>query len=135
LFDPYFPKLTAEQWLAAAKRAWKLENGALVLTYDAQLSQTLAEFDSEHSPPPLWNEFDALAGVPVLVIRGANSYILSAETANAMCARHPDLETIEVADQGHVPLLEGHELLGRIASFVRKCDGARKPAVESQEPE
>jgi hypothetical protein len=52
-----------------------------------------------------------------------------------MCARHPDLETIEVADQGHVPLLEGHELLGRIASFVRKCDGARKPAVESQEPE
>jgi pimeloyl-ACP methyl ester carboxylesterase len=135
LSDPYFPKLTAEQWLAAAKRAWKLENGALVLTYDAQLSQTLAEFDSEHSLPPLWNEFDALAGVPVLVIRGANSDILSAETANAMRARHPDLESIEVADQGHVPLLEGHELLGRIASFVRKCDGARKPAVESREPE
>jgi len=127
LFEPYFPKLTAEQWLTAAKRAWKLENGALVPTYDAQVSQTLAEFDGEHSPPPLWNEFDALAGVPVLVIRGVKSDILSAETVNAMCARHPDLEIIEVADQGHVPILEGHELLGRIAGFVRKCDGVRKP--------
>jgi pimeloyl-ACP methyl ester carboxylesterase len=125
LFAPHFPRLTAEQWLAAAKRTWKLENGALVPTYDARLGQTLAEFDSGHSLPPLWSEFDALARAPVLVIRGANSDILSAETVNAMRAHYPDLETIEVADQGHVPMLEGHELLGRIASFVRKCDGAR----------
>ena len=127
LFGPHFPKLTAEQWLAAAKRTWKLENGALFLTYDARLGQTLAEFDSENSLPPLWNEFDALARVPVLVIRGANSDILSAETVNAMRARHPDLQIIEVADQGHVPILEGHDLLGRIACFVRKCD--RPPEI------
>jgi pimeloyl-ACP methyl ester carboxylesterase len=123
LFGPHFPKHTAEQWLAAAKRAWKLENGELVPTYDAQLGQTLTEFDSEQPPPALWNEFDALARVPVLVIRGANSDILSAETVSAMCARHRDLEIIEVADQGHVPMLEGNELLGRIASFVRNCNG------------
>jgi hypothetical protein len=53
---------------------------------------------------------------------GANSDILSQATANAMRARHPDFECIEVADQGHVPLLEGDELLGRIAVFVRKCE-------------
>ena len=127
LFVPHFPKLTAEQWFAAAKRTWKLENGALVPTHDVQLSQTLTEFDSEHPLSPLWNEFDALARVPVLVIRGANSDILSVETVNAMRTRHPDLEIIEIADQGHVPILEGNELLGRIADFVRKCDGVRKP--------
>ena len=91
-------------------------------TYDVQLAHTLAEFDGERLPPPLWEQFDALARVPVLVIRGANSDILSRATVDAMCARHPDFECIEVADQGHVPLLEGDELLGRTAVFVTKCE-------------
>jgi pimeloyl-ACP methyl ester carboxylesterase len=133
LFSSHFSNLTTEQWLAAAKRAWKLENGTLVPTYDVKLSHSLAEFDSEHSLPPLWNEFDALAKVPVLVIRGANSDILSVETVNAMRARHQDLEVIEVADQGHVPILEGNALLGRIASFVRRCDDARQPKMKSHD--
>jgi pimeloyl-ACP methyl ester carboxylesterase len=94
----------------------------LAPTYDVQLAHTLAEFDGERLPPPLGEQFDALARVPVLVIRGANSDILSEATVTAMRARHPDFECIEVADQGHVPLLEGDELLGRIAVFVTKCE-------------
>ena len=99
-----------------------------------RLASTLADFDSERPPPPLWNEFDALARVPVLVIRGAKSDILSEATVSAMRARHPDLECIEVPDQGHVPLLEGDMLLQRIAAFVGKCErsvpakAARRPA-------
>jgi pimeloyl-ACP methyl ester carboxylesterase len=120
LFDAQFPKLTAEQWLAAAQRAWKISHHQLVPTYDVQIARTLNNVDLER-PPPLWNEFDALARVPILVIRGANSDILSAATVDAMRARHPKLESIEVADQGHVPLLEG-ELIGRIIAFVEKCE-------------
>ena len=75
-------------------------------TYDVRLARTLAEVDIERPLPSMWNEFDALARVPILVIRGANSDILSAATVRAMRARHPDLESIEVADQGHVPLLD-----------------------------
>jgi len=123
LFAPHFPKLTSQQWLAAARRTWKTECGALVPTYDVQLAHTLAEFDSECLPPPLWNEFGALARVPVLVIRGANSDILSAATVSAMRSRHPALQSIEVPDQGHVPLLEDPDLIDRIAAFVRSCDG------------
>jgi hypothetical protein len=41
-----------------------------------------------------------------------------------MRARHPGLESIEVPDQGHVPLLEGAELIGRIIAFVEKCERA-----------
>src|SRR5262249_50109039 len=111
-----------EQWLAAAQRAWKAVNGALVPTYDVQIAITLAEFDSGREPSPLWSEFDALARVPVLVIRGARSDILSAATVSAMRAHHPDLELIEVPDQGHVPLLEGALLMQRIAAFVGKCE-------------
>jgi pimeloyl-ACP methyl ester carboxylesterase len=120
LFDAQFPKLTTDQWLTAAQHTWKVEEGKLALTYDVGLVRALAELDVERASPPMWNEFDALTRVPVLVIRGANSDILSSATVDAMKARHPNLESIEVADQGHVPLLEG-ELIGRITAFVERC--------------
>jgi pimeloyl-ACP methyl ester carboxylesterase len=124
LFDAQFPKLTADQWLTAAHHTWKTEGGKLALTYDERLARPLAELDVELPPPPMWNEFDALARVPVLVIRGANSDVLSAATLGIMNARHPGLETIEVADQGHVPLLDDAKLIERIGDFIRSCDAA-----------
>jgi pimeloyl-ACP methyl ester carboxylesterase len=133
LFDAQFPKFTAEQWLAAAQRTWKTEDGELVPTYDVRLARTLAEFDIERPLPPLWNEFDALARVPILVIRGANSDILSAATVTAMRARHPDMETIEVADQGHVPLFGG-AVVSRIIEFVAKCGAHAARTQGLQEP-
>jgi pimeloyl-ACP methyl ester carboxylesterase len=129
LFDAQFPKLSSEQWLATAQRTWKIDDGALVPTYDVRLSRTLAKFDIERPLPPLWNEFDALARVPILVIRGANSDILSETTLTAMRARHPTVESVEVADQGHVPLFDA-DVTARILAFAVKCEAAtgRKPA-------
>ena len=70
--------------------------------------------------PSLWHEFDALGGVPMLVIRGANSDMLSAATVAAMRARRDaKWNLIEVADQGHAPLLEG-DLVRQIVGFVEK---------------
>jgi len=40
-----------------------------------------------------------------------------------MAARHTGMETIEVPDQGHVPLLEGDNMLQHVTDFVAKCDG------------
>ena len=130
LFDAQFPTLTTEQWLGSAERTWKSENGALVPTYDVRLSRTLADVDIERPLPDLWNEFDALKRLPVLVIRGANSDLLSGATVEAMRARHPGLAVIEVPDQGHVPLLEG-ELVSAIAAFAARCDAGfmRKTAA------
>jgi pimeloyl-ACP methyl ester carboxylesterase len=125
LSSSQFPNLTSEQWLAAAHRAWQMRDGALVPTYDVRLARTLAAIDLEQRLPPLWKEFDALARVPMLVIRGANSDILSPETLAAMAARHPGMESIEVPDQGHVPLLEGEDMLRRLTQFVAACEGAR----------
>jgi pimeloyl-ACP methyl ester carboxylesterase len=135
LFAPHFPKLTSEQWLAAARRTWKTEHGALAPTYDVQLAHTLADLDIERLPPPLWNEFDALARVPVLVIRGANSDVLSAATVAEMQARHPDMQFIEVPDQGHVPLLEG-DIISAIIKFVASCDAqeVRTPPNQNSLP-
>ncbi len=127
LFHGQFPKLTGEQWLNAAHHTWQRRDGrdgGLVPTYDVRLSRTLASIDIERPLQPLWNEFDALKRVPLMVIRGGNSDILSAATVAAMAVRHPGMETVEVADQGHVPLLEGDALIGRIVDFVGKCERA-----------
>ena len=128
LFNAQFPKLTAEQWLASAQRTWKLNDGELVPTYDVRLARTLAEVDIERPLPSLWNEFDALSRVPMLVIRGANSDILSAATVAAMAERHAGMQLIEVPDQGHVPFLDNDELIRRIAEFIGSCDAAGHPA-------
>lgn len=124
LFAPQFPNLMPEQWLAAAHRTWRTEHDELKPTYDVRLGRTLSDLDIERPLPPLWNEFDALSRVPILVIRGANSDILAPATVAAMAARHPGMQSIEVADQGHVPMLEGDDLIGRIVAFVAACDGA-----------
>ncbi len=124
LSDTQFPKFTSEQWLTASHRTWKSEGGKLLPTYDVRLSRTLAEIDIERPLPAMWNEFDALKRVPVLLIRGANSDILSAGTAAAMADHHPGMEFVEVPDQGHVPSLDSPELIARIAAIAGKCDAA-----------
>jgi len=121
LFHSQFPRLVSDDWLAAAHRMFKEENGLLVTTYDPKLATTLAGVDLERPIANLWKEFDALTHVPLMVIRGANSDILSAWTVAQMKARHPALETIEVPDQGHAPLLAEADTISLIARFAAAC--------------
>jgi pimeloyl-ACP methyl ester carboxylesterase len=134
LMSAQFPNLTADQWLAAARRGWEEKNGRLAPTYDPRLARTLAAIDIERPLPPLWNEFDGLTRVPMLVIHGANSDVLTAATVKAMRERRPDLQVIEVADQGHTPLLEGDDLLSQVVRFVTACDGKERtpPAAKTE---
>lgn len=123
--DNQFPELTAADWLAAAKRAWREDRGRLVVTYDPALTRTLATVSPDEPFPTLWNEFDAMARVPLMVVRGANSDILSIETVTAMQARRPDMEVVTVPDQGHAPLLSDASTIAAIAAFAAKCDASR----------
>jgi pimeloyl-ACP methyl ester carboxylesterase len=122
LFDAQFPKLTHDDWLMGARRTFKEKNGALVPDYDVNLAKTLEGVDFERPLPPLWAQFDALRHVPVMTIRGANSDLLSPETVAAMRARRDTMETLEIPDQGHAPLLAEAETIARIAKFVASCD-------------
>jgi pimeloyl-ACP methyl ester carboxylesterase len=124
LFDAQFPKLGPADWLANAHRTFRQENGGLVPTYDVNLAKTMEGIDFERPLPPLWKEFDALGNLPLMVIRGANSDILTAATVEAMGARRASLETIEVADQGHAPLLAETDVIEAIAAFCARCDDA-----------
>jgi pimeloyl-ACP methyl ester carboxylesterase len=122
LFAAQFPMLTEEDWLAFARRSFEEEGGRLVPTYDAKIATLIERIDLGRPLPPLWAEFDALSALPVMVIRGANSDLLSAATVAAMRERRPDLIAIEIPDQGHAPLLAETEIIARIASFIRACE-------------
>ncbi len=122
LFHGQFPKLGPADWLANARNTFKEEKGRMVPTYDVKLATAMQGIDLERPIPPLWKEFDALANVPVMVIRGANSDILSPATVDAMRARRTALETLEVPDQGHAPLLAEADTIARIVEFVGRSD-------------
>ncbi len=127
LMSAQFPNLTADQWLGSAQRTWHRKHGGLTPAYDLGIARALSGIDIERPMPALWIEFDTLAGLPMLVIRGANSDLLSAETVAAMRARRNEMDIIEVPDQGHAPLLEGR-LVRQIVGFVEKCEAARRGA-------
>ena len=118
LFDAQFTKLTHEDWLASAHRTFKQENGRLVPTYDVNLAKTMEGIDFERPLPPLWAQFAALARVPAMAIRGANSDLLSAETVEAMRAtrrrRRWKSPTVRAA-------AGGSRRIARIAALAARC--------------
>jgi pimeloyl-ACP methyl ester carboxylesterase len=121
-FGSHFPKWGDADWLAYARRTFKEANGLIVADYDIKLATILDGSTPERPLPPLWKEFDALARLPVMVVRGANSDILSAATVEAMRKRRRSLDVVEVADEGHPPRLADPQTARRIAAFVASCD-------------
>jgi len=120
LFEAQFPKLAAQDWIAFAQRTWRKHGGRLLPDHDPKLAQTLQGADMQH-PPTLWAHFDALARVPLMVIRGAKSDMLASSTLDAMLSRRHELQIALVSDQGHPPLLTDPKLIRRIATFIASC--------------
>jgi len=117
-----FRALGDADWDQMARAVYREENGRPVADFDPQLLNTLASVDLAKPLPTLWPQFEALAPVPVLAIRGANSKLLSAETLSEMARRHPDIETVTVEGQGHAPLLETGSLPQAIADFIDRAE-------------
>jgi pimeloyl-ACP methyl ester carboxylesterase len=125
LFGQHFTKLTDDDWLAYSRRSFKVEQNRLAPTYDVKLAKTMEGIDFDRPLLPMWPQFDSLGRVPVMVLRGQNSDLLSEDTVTAMRTRRSAMETITVPDQGHAPILSGAELIDRIGAFVASCEPAR----------
>ena len=120
-FHAQFTKLAPQDWVAFAQRTWREGHGTLVPSHDPKLARALRGYSLERLPT-LWDQFDALARIPLMVIRGANSDMLARPTLNEMLARREQLEVVVVPDQGHAPLLAEPLVIRRVAAFVASCD-------------
>ncbi|WP_269932285.1 alpha/beta fold hydrolase [Aminobacter sp. HY435] len=116
-----FPALQPADWSRFVRAIYRSENGVPVADHDPALINTVLAMDLTQPLPDLWPQFDLLAAVPMLAIRGANSRLLSEETLGRMAERHPALEAITVAGQGHAPFLETGELPEKIARFLEQA--------------
>jgi pimeloyl-ACP methyl ester carboxylesterase len=121
LFKAQFTKLGPQDWVAFAQRTWHEDHGTLVPSHDPKLARALRGFSLERLPT-LWDQFDAMARIPLMVIRGANSDMLARPTLNEMLVRRGQLEVVVVPDQGHAPLLAEPKVIRRVAAFVASCD-------------
>ncbi|MFN3349182.1 alpha/beta fold hydrolase [Pseudorhodoplanes sp.] len=124
LFGAQFPALDEDGWRAWAERTWKDSPEGLVTRYDPALAETLKDIDPDAPVGDLWAQFEALPRTPLMAIRGALSDILSVETFAAMRARRPDIDAVEIDDQGHAPLLAEPAVMTRISDFLVRCDEA-----------
>lgn len=122
MFARDFPNLDDAGWLAWARRSWHESNGRFEQTYDPALAQTLAGLDPDAPLPELWDAFDAMTNLPLMLIHGALSDLLSRASVEKMVARRPDLDLVTVPDQGHAPLLADAPTIARIAAFCARCD-------------
>ena len=121
-----FNGLSEADWEAYARITFTDAVGRIGQRYDRNLMKPLESLDLEQPLPTLWPRFDGLRGIPLLIIRGANSDILSAATFQEMAARHKGAELLTVKGQGHAPLLLDEETINRICAFAAAADNAAR---------
>ena len=118
--SPGFANVPPDRWLAEAKRHYSETDSGLKITYDPALRTAfLAAF--EGPPVDLWPLFQATAGLPLALIRGANSDLLSPETTAEMRRQRPDMIFAEVPDRAHIPFLDEPESVAAIRAFLEAC--------------
>jgi pimeloyl-ACP methyl ester carboxylesterase len=120
LYGHEFPALTLRDWEVHARAIYReIKPGKVQADFDPKLLKTLESFDPSVPIPDLWTQFGGLAAKPLMVIRGANSKLLTAETVAKMQILHPKMAQVTVEGQGHAPMLWTGGLPEAITAFLR----------------
>ncbi|ONG50480.1 alpha/beta hydrolase [Pseudoroseomonas deserti] len=110
-----FGALTDAQWRhLAAHSARALPDGRLGLHHDPGIGRALGPAIADVSLWPLW----AALRPPVLLLRGADSPLLTAETAARMATR-PDTRLVTFDGCGHAPALMAEDQIATVTRFLR----------------
>ncbi len=119
--SPGFANVPPERWMADVQRHYRETADGLRITYDPALRDAfLSVLDTPQQD--IWPLFDACGGLPLALIRGANSDLLSLATADEMRRRRPDMIYAEIPDRAHIPFLDEPESLRAIGAFLRACN-------------
>jgi pimeloyl-ACP methyl ester carboxylesterase len=98
-----------------------LPDGRWALRYDPGIA---VPFRATHQDqgPVLWALWDAVR-CPALLVRGAESDLLSADSARRMTERGPKPALVEFPGIGHAPMFLDPEQIAPVAAFLRACVG------------
>jgi pimeloyl-ACP methyl ester carboxylesterase len=114
VYKPY-GHLPDKQWrLLSESSMRRLPDGRVTPHYDPAMAQ---QFEHHPDDYELWTAFDSI-DVPVLCLRGADSDLLLAETAEAMRDRGPRALVVTIPGCGHAPALNVHDQLELVQRFL-----------------
>lgn len=121
IYGHALPGLSDDVWRRLVKRGYREDdNGVPRLDMDPAIGDAARKVGAELDDP--WVLFAGLARIPLLVIQGALSDILTDDIVEQMLARKPDLQHLKVADRGHPPLLDEPECVQAIDAFIGKAN-------------
>ena len=124
---PGFGPHTDAQWLALSRPMLRpAPQGGWRLHYDPAIAVPYAAVTEESSAQGealLWQLYDQVTA-ETLVLRGADSDLLSAATARAMQARGPRPRVLEFAGVGHAPTLVADDQVAAVCDFLLRADRA-----------
>jgi pimeloyl-ACP methyl ester carboxylesterase len=111
------PTQDEDVWLDVARGSYRRgADGRLHVDWDTTIVKPLLQGGSEEYD--LWRMFRALAGRPLLAIRGALSDVLSEATFERMAQEIPDLRRATVPGVGHAPTLSEKEAVLALDAFL-----------------
>lgn len=113
----HFEDVPMERWLAEVKNHYIETPDGLDLRYDSKLRDAVLEAGAQPAPD-LWPLYDAMLGLPLCLIRGANSDLLSEETADEMLRRRIDMIRADIDGRGHVPFLDEEPALDALHEWL-----------------
>ena len=118
---------TREQWLALSQAMVKpLPDGGVTLHYDPAIAvpfRTLDEKSAAAGQAALWHAYDAITA-RTLLLRGAESDLLSRATANEMMRRGPRPGLVEFSGVGHAPTLIAQDQVDAVCAFLLEQESA-----------
>lgn len=114
-----FANVPKDRWRDEAEIRWMEKPDGLHLRYDPKLRDAI-EAQSHGDNVDLWGFFDTYAGLPLALVRGENSDLLTRETVSEMRRRRPDMIYAEVKDRAHIPFLDEPECLAVLEQFLKK---------------
>lgn len=103
-FGAVHPGYGKDEWLRYAKRVARETDRGVEFDYDMAIAEPFKQMDSATgSAANAWPMVRALAGRPVLILRGEHSDLLTPEVAERMREAIPGAELVTVPDVGHAP--------------------------------
>lgn len=119
IYGEWLPGLSDEDWKKMAWRAYRSdEHGVPRLDIDNNIGVAVRKVGAQKGD--MWLLYEALAGVPTVLLWGTMSDILTRDIVEKMQQRKADLVVVPVPNRGHVPLLDEPECTAAVDRLLEQ---------------